>query len=148
MLELDRPKRKKSEPERELNPKNVIDQVRIAFQKNNRIAAFLGFFLGGFVPILTYSVAHFDMFVSAYYIPQIIVCGGLFYSAFTVFEWGNAAFRNFIKAAGFLLLIEGTMIFSHLLWLNITALFFLVMINGIATGVNLAIQSSEERWQP
>jgi hypothetical protein len=63
--------------------------------------------------------------------------GGLVYSAKTVWQWGTVAFQNAFKALGFVILLEDVMVTSHIPWLSITALVYLMAINGIATGCNL-----------
>ena len=71
-----------------------------------------------------------------------LVLGGLAYSAKTVWQWGTVAFQNAFKAFGFVVLLEGVMVTSHILWLSITALVYLMAINGIATGCNLTAKAS------
>lgn len=124
----------------ETNSENlgIVDQTLIATRKENLGATFGGFLLGGIVPFVSYMVAHHDM-VSFWDPKMLLVLGGLVFSFYTVNKWGQAAFQSKLKALGFVVLIEGTMVFSSIAWLSIVALVFLVVINGIATGVNLAL---------
>jgi VIT1/CCC1 family predicted Fe2+/Mn2+ transporter len=124
---------------------NAVDQVRIALRPRNRLATFLGFLLGGFVPLASFLVAHFELTaITPLYTQKALylVLGGLAYSAKTVWQWGTVAFHNAFKAFGFVVLLEGVMVTSHILWLSIAALVYLMAINGIATGCNLTAKAS------
>lgn len=124
---------------------NAVDQVRIALKPRNRLAASMGFLLGGFVPLASFFVAHFELSRAVPLYSQkalYLVLGGLAYSAKTVWQWGTIAFQNAFKAAGFVVLVEGVMVTSNILWLSIAALVYLVAINGIATGCNLTMKVS------
>jgi hypothetical protein len=94
--------------------------------------------LGGFVPLASYFVAHYE--VKGYDLPLLLVLGGLLYSAKTVWQWGVLAFNCKYKATGFVLLVEGVMVLSHIPWLNVLALAYLVLINAVATGCSLALR--------
>jgi len=122
-------------------PTSIVDQVRLASQVQNRRATIAGFILGGFIPGAVFSIVHFE--VSQYPILWLIVAGGLGFSALTVYQWSNKAFNSAFKAAGFVLLVEGVMTFSSLFWLSCLALGLLTVINGIATGCNLALDRKE-----
>lgn len=123
-------------------PNGVVDEVIIATAERNRLATFLGFVLGGFVPIGSFVVAHSEIkvFDMAHIAPILIVLGGLAYSALTVYEWGAKAFENRLKALGFVFLIEGIMTLSSVVELSYAALALLVCINGISTGTKLALK--------
>lgn len=117
----------------------VVTQTRIAFSRANRLATTLGFALGALVPVVTFFLAHrewqhFRSLVTA------LVAGGLLFSAKTVWTWGRSSFACPWKAFGFVVLVEGTMVFSGQRWLTVIALVYLAAINGIATGVMLSRQ--------
>jgi uncharacterized membrane protein HdeD (DUF308 family) len=119
----------------------VVGQVQIAFKRKNRLATLIGFVLGGFIPLASYTVAHRALNEEIHVLLQLnayIVLGGLIYSAITVFTWAVLAFQNRLKAFGFVLLLEGVMTFVAIPWLSLTALALLVGINGVATGCNLS----------
>jgi hypothetical protein len=106
------------------------------------MASVIGFLLGGLVPVTTYVVAHYEIdYASPLYLQlsAVMVLGGLLYSATTVFSWGKRAFASNSKALGFVVLTEGALVVSHIVWLSLFALAYLVMINGIATGCTLAL---------
>jgi hypothetical protein len=124
---------------------SIVDQTRIATQKDNIGATLGGFALGGIVPFMSYMEAHNDITEILSDPKSLLVLGGLIFSFFTVFKWGQNAFSSKLKALGFVVLIEGTMVFSKITWLSIIALVFLVVINGTATGVNLALASQRAR---
>lgn len=118
----------------------VVDSVRLACRKGNRLATAIGFALGGLVPLATFMVAHFELSPTFWADPLFaIVLGGLAYSAPTVYQWGVRAFQSRYKAVGFVALVEGCMVLSGQPWLAHTALAYLVLINGTATGVTLAL---------
>jgi VIT1/CCC1 family predicted Fe2+/Mn2+ transporter len=118
----------------------VVLDVRTALAPANRLATAIGFLLGGFVPLACYFVAHYELSADQPLYAQrglYLVLGGLAYSAKTVWHWGVVAFQNVVKATGFVILVEGTMVLSHIEWLGIVALIYLTVINGVATGCNL-----------
>lgn len=127
----------------------VMDQVSHAFRAGNRLSTFVGFLLGGLIPLVVYMVGHCEIdlysFSSSMIPHAAIVLGGLVYSAKTVFEWGRKAFHSAPKALGFVVLAEGVMTFSTISWLAITALVYLVVINGVATGVSLALDTLDRK---
>lgn len=126
---------------RRLGAPGVVAQVTESLRPQNRLATALGFLLGGIVPLATYVVAHREIAPERPLYGQLaafLVLGGLVYSARTVYDWGKLAFRLSMKALGFVVLIEGVMISSHTEWLSITALAYLIAINGVATGCTLA----------
>ncbi|HEU4544369.1 MAG TPA: hypothetical protein VFR23_24775 [Jiangellaceae bacterium] len=118
----------------------VVTQIITAFAAENRLAAFIGLALGGFVPIATYLVAHRANSVTS--LPAVLAIGGLAFSAPTVYSWARAALGSTAKAGGFVLLLEGVMILSSsigLAWLGVLALGYLVLINATATACRLAL---------
>jgi hypothetical protein len=123
-------------------PNGVVDEVIIATAVRNRLATTLGFILGGFVPVGSFTVAHNEVtaFNLANAAPLLMVLGGLVYSAITVYQWGFKAFESKFKAFGFVVLIEGIMTLSDIQWLSVAALILLVSINGLSTGTKLALK--------
>lgn len=117
-----------------------VDQVRRAFAANRRLSAILGFILGGFVPVATFTLVHRD--VLTHPLLWIMVAGGLLYSAVSVYVWAKQTFELTVKAAGFVLLTEGAVTFSHTLWLSLAGLLILVTINGICATVALQTRRS------
>lgn len=120
----------------------VVDQVTLAFKARNRLATIMGFLLGGVVPVATYLEAHVDLDRALPLHLQVatyLVLGGLAFSAKTVYEWAKLAFDNGVKAAGFVVLLEGVMITSGVPVLPLVLLGVLVGINGIATGCVLSL---------
>lgn len=121
--------------------KSVVEQVRTAMKPRNRLAAAMGFLLGGFVPLASFVLAHYEVDPGAAIwtqLPAALVLGGLTYSAKTVYDWGRLAFELPVKALGFVVLLEGVMVASSTPWLAFTALGYLIGINGVATGCTLA----------
>ena len=118
----------------------LVAMVRTAAMPENALATAIGAVLGGFVPLATFTVAHQELPGAEWYLqPKLaLVLGGLLYSAKTVVQWGQLAFRDRTKALGFVVLLEGVMVFSATMWLSYFALALLVAINAIATGVTLS----------
>lgn len=114
----------------------IIGQVKAA--TSNPIALLVGCLLGGFIPLATYFVAHESQQFTFWSLTTALVLGGLLYSAKTVWQWGKLAFACPYKASGFVLLVEGVMVTSHISWLSVAALCYLIAINAAATGCLLA----------
>lgn len=130
----------------------VIDQIRVAFKGKNKLAATVGFMLGGLMPVGTYFVVHKEIDPAVSLFSQIatyMVVGGLLFSAITVYEWCNLAFRMKLKALGWVLLAESIMTFTkHVPLLAWAALFYLVLINGVATSCILALPKPKKaEWE-
>jgi VIT1/CCC1 family predicted Fe2+/Mn2+ transporter len=113
----------------------VLDQVARSGKRGNRLGTAVGAVLGGFVPLASYTMAHSE--AAANPVMWVLVAAGLGYSATTVFDWARVAFKNPIKALGFVALLEGVMTFSRTHWLGIAGLALLIAINATATGCNL-----------
>lgn len=123
---------------------SIVEQVREAGKRQNRMATAAGFILGGFVPSASFILAHYEVDPQSplwLQMPALLVLAGLVYSAKTVFDWARVAFKNPAKAVGFVVLLEGVMTFSTTVALAYVALALLVAINGIATGCNLALDT-------
>lgn len=134
--------RKRTRAPRRGRPVSIVDQVRTACRRENRLATLLGALLGGFVPLATFTVAHRELDLSAALWTQplaLLVLGGLIYSARTVYEWARLAFVSPVKALGFTVLLEGVMTCSGVEWLSYSALGYLIGVNAIAAGVTLAL---------
>jgi len=122
-------------------PLGVVAQVRRACARGNRLAAFVGLLLGGFVPLAVYVVAHGESGpFTGHERSWALVTGGLAYSAVTVFHWARLAFESAFKSVGFVVLLEGTMVTSTTHWLALVALGYLILINGVGTACTLAGQ--------
>lgn len=121
----------------------VVQQVKRACVKRNRLATLIGFLLGGFVPVAIYVISHREAGALAWTAasagPWSLIAGGLLYSAQTVYQWAKLAFQNAAKSLGFCVLIEGVMVTSHTHWLALAALCYLIVINGVATGCTLSL---------
>lgn len=115
----------------------IVGQVRTATKPRHRLALACGFVLGGFVPTASYVLAHNEAPTRP--LMWCLVTAGLIYSAKTVFDWAKVAFKHPAKALGFVILTEGILTFANTWWLSLAGLAVLVLINGIATGCNLAL---------
>jgi hypothetical protein len=138
------PAKKSGKKAVEVDDRGVIGQLRLAAQPKNRLALVVGVLLGGLVPVLSFWLAHHEIAAESGWmiltqVQTYLVLGGLAYSAKSVYQWGKEAFHCGWKAVGFLILVEGTMVFSGTMWLSVIALVYLVGINAVSTGVNLAL---------
>ncbi len=124
-----------------MKPLGVVRQVRLACKRGNRLATLIGFLLGGFVPLACYWLAHYEAPALTAQGGRVValIGGGLLYSANTVYQWAKLAFTSAVKSLGFCVLVEGVMITSTTAWLSVAALCYLIVINGVATGVTLSI---------
>jgi phosphatidylserine synthase len=118
----------------------VVQDVQTALDKRRRIPAVIGAFLGAVIPFLTWHTAHADLDITKGWLQfQALFCAaGLLYSSLNVYSWGEIAFRNKMKAFGFVLLMEGIMVSSKTLWVSLLVLGYLMIINAVATATNLA----------
>lgn len=114
---------------------SVIQQVQRTFAREHRLSAVMGFLLGGFIPVATFTIVHHE--VATHPFLWAMVIGGLVYSAISVFKWAMQAFHMIAKAVGFVLLLEGVVTFAHTPWLPVAGLLVLVIINGISAAVSL-----------
>ena len=127
----------------QFNRLTVIGQVRQSFKPGAKLAGFTGLVIGGFVPVATWSLVHYE--VSDVPALWLLVSGGLLYSALTVYGWGLAAFGNKAKAAGFCLLLEGILTFAHIRALSLTALAVLVFINAVSAACALQVRKDDKK---
>ena len=119
----------------------VVCQIKRAFKPGARLAAFLGVWLGGIVPLATWWLIHFE--VARQWRLWALVAGGLLYSAPTVYAWIRAAYGSVVKAVGFVVLMEGLMTFAQTLWLSIAGLVILVFINAVFSACALQVRKEE-----
>ena len=127
---------------------NVIDQIRVASQRGNRLALIVGLVLGASVPVIAFSVTHYGIDTSRTLWLQInayTVLACLAYSASTVWSWMRSVTKSRVKATGFCVMIELAMVFSGLYALSVACLVLLVGINAVATGATLALDQKEAK---
>jgi len=120
-----------------MKPATLLDQIS-RMRKHPGVAC-LGFALGGFIPIATYVVAHFE--TPARPEMWLVVAGGLVFSPLTVWEQARYWFASPYKASGFVLVLEGVMVSSATLALSVAALSILATVNGLSVGYALIGQS-------
>jgi hypothetical protein len=136
--------RKTAATPRRLAQRGIIDQMKAAFYRQNRLALVTGTVLCGFVPAATYTIKH-----ACHETPMLwlLVAGGLIYSATSMFAFMTAATGCRAKAAGWVILVEGVMTFAPKeYWpLSLAALAILVTANAIAGACKLADDSAARR---
>lgn len=85
----------------------------------------------GFLPISCYALVHHEVTPERPWLWGL-VAASLAYSAPTLADWAASWCQSKIKGWSFAILLEGTMIGSHILPLNITGLALLTVINSAA----------------
>lgn len=128
----------------------IATQVRLAFQKQNRVEALAGTIMGGYVPIAVYEMVHYELVSHStnplYLQPKaVLVFFGLVFSLITVFVLARDAFTSVPKALGFAVLVEGAMTMSDNQYLSLAGLAILIVINGLSTACNLALVKQSAR---
>lgn len=118
----------------------IVGMVRAAARRENRLATCIGSVFGGFVPVAIHHLVHKEVTVDHWWTQPktALIAAGLVYSAMTVVQWGQMAFKSRVKAVGFAALVEGVMALSSSSWLSSSALILLVTVNAVATGVTLS----------
>jgi hypothetical protein len=143
---------KKREPKLSIHSADsVIDQTKLAFSVS-AIGSITGIVLGSVVPLMAYMEAHYELHMADakledyWSIYTVLTLGGMLFSAKSVFYWTKSAFKDSMKAFGFVCLVEGSMIFSHISWVGWLGLAILIGINAIASAANLVLKPKEE-WK-
>lgn len=131
---------------------SITEQITRAFKKRNRLPFFIGAGMGSFVPIAIFCLTQYTMGESHDIVQGVmeypwlmgLIFGGCVFSAKSVFQWSCAAFaKDKVKAAGFVILLEGCMILAPILVLKVIAGLFLVMINAFASGSSVLLERRE-----
>jgi hypothetical protein len=120
---------------------SVMNQIRRAFLPGARIAAVIGIVAGGFAPVASFALIHFEVAARPYL--WVLVVGALMFSALTVFKWMKAAFGCPYKAVGITLLLEGVLTASHLQVLTFAALGILIFVNAVSSACSLQVRKEE-----
>ena len=126
---------------------SVVDQVKVAFKPSNLLATLGGMLVGALAPVSTFWVSHHEfnmdpignLAIGRDVVDGLIIVGGCVLSARSVYDWTRIFFRDQYKAVGFVLMAECAMSFCSTHWLNWLALAYLVVINGISSGCNVAL---------
>ena len=135
---------------------DVLSQIRLTFSTKHALGAVVGCVLGSFVPFASFWLGHEEIRLANMFsmvwdakaiLVAVLVCGGLVFSAKTVYDWARRAFHNGSKALGFTVLLEGVMLFANTMELSIVALVLLMSMNGIGTSVNLVCKKPEKEWE-
>jgi hypothetical protein len=105
---------------------------QLASLRTQKLATAFGFIIGGIIPVLSFLIAHYTTGKCRW----VIVAGALAYSAVSVFQ---AMFRILgsdvlagIKALGFVILLECSMVFVDWSVVSYIALGVLVLFNAVS----------------
>ena len=154
-----RSSKKSSKPSRPSRPKagaatltyaqyeklTVVNQIRRAFMRGQRLSAVLGVVLGGSIPVATYVMIHDPRGVAAYPMLWLLISGCLLYSAPKVFQWLTAATGSKAAAICFTLAAEGILTFVHIDSLTYLFLGILVFINAVSMACGLQVRKEEKK---
>lgn len=123
----------------------IATQVRLAFQKQNRIEAIAGLFFGGYVPVAIWEFVHYELTGDKLWLQPkaYFVLAGLVVSLITVVSLAQSAFDNWFKSVGFAVLTEGAMAMSSNIYLSLSGLLLLIVINGLSAACLLALKKQE-----
>lgn len=136
---------------------SIADQVRTAFQIQNRTAATWGAVLGALPPLSAFAFSHFGLGALDTWrgwLAAVFVLACLLFSAPKVYKWSAAAFSASqwprVEAVGFVVLLEGAMTLADhsvpvLAAVSYVCLVVLVCINAVVTAVALALDQKATR---
>lgn len=131
------------------NPEHseVVETIKVAFQSRNMVWTGFGLVFGGWAPLASYIIAHIELQGHYQNYKSAMLVGALLFSAPTVFQWFKEVFDSAVKAFGLVVLLEGVMCFSDTVWLGISALVLLMVINGIQSGCNMALRREKNEFK-
>lgn len=114
-------------------------QIRTALRRGNRLGLVFGAIYGAWMPIAAF-ILKFE--ADAGNRPEIwfLIAAAMVFSGITVFHWMRQSFGSSAKAFGFMVCLDGAMLFSELLPLRISALILLILVNALASACNLALR--------
>ena len=92
-----------------------------------------GVAIGASVPVFAHTMAHHSSFGGTN-VTTAIVAGCLLYSAPTVYQWAERVTRQWFKALGLVLCLEGVLVASPVAWCSWVALGLLVAVNATQFG--------------
>lgn len=124
------------------NPEHseVVETIKVAFHSRNIVWTGFGLVFGGWAPLASYIIAHIELQGNYQNYKSAMLVGALLFSAPTVYQWFKEVFNSAVKAFGLVVLLEGVMCFSSTVWLGLSALLLLMVINGIQSGCNMALR--------
>jgi hypothetical protein len=134
-----------------MNNLSVIDSILKATKKTNRLGLTVGGMAGALAPVGVFSIAHVEGVLSAAPLwtqpMAFLALGGLVFSALSVVTWSERLFRSRVKAIGWTVLCEGLMTVApdQLAWLSWLCLAYLVAVNAVSNGCNVALDRAESR---
>lgn len=106
-------------------------------------AALLGAAAGAFVPIESFALMHRSAPLELRH--KVLIAACLMYSSLSVWCWMKNALGHAWKAACWVVLLEGGMLFGDIDWLQYVALGFLVVINSSHSSSVLARRDERDR---
>jgi hypothetical protein len=106
-------------------------------------AALLGAAAGAFVPIESFALMHRSAPLEVRH--KVLIAACLMYSSLSVWCWMKNALGHAWKAACWVVLLEGGMLFGDIDWLQYVALGFLVAINSSHSSSVLARRDERDR---
>lgn len=107
--------------------RKTLRAPRIHAAEARTISQFIAAVGGAFLPLSSFVTAHYDTTTRP--MMWMLVAAALVFSAPTLVEWAERWCGSRIKAVGFAVLLEGTMILSGSAWLSYGGLAILMAIN-------------------
>lgn len=90
-----------------------------------------GFALGAYMPLASYMEVHAGTEIPTRPILWVLVAGCLVFSSISVYRWAVRRW-TWPKALGFVVLLEGVLMFCGVRWLSVAGLAILMLLNGIS----------------
>ena len=128
----------------------VLAQIDIAFRRENLVGVTLSGATTALCPVIAFATKTWGMLpdVAWYLQPQsAVIAGGLFVSASTVWRWMTTAYRSAAKAAAFVVLIVGALLFSNVPAIAYVVLVVIFAMNLVAGTCNLVLDQAGRKDQ-
>jgi hypothetical protein len=147
-----------SKPRNKRTQLGVLAQTRMAFARENRLAACLGVAFGAVVPIFGFACAHYAhpefrrivadeaTDVPRFVLLCVLALAALARSAPTVYDWTRRAFGSRAKAVSWVVLVELGMLtaeYTGIAWMAWVSLAFLVGVNAVAAACRFALEDGK-----
>jgi VIT1/CCC1 family predicted Fe2+/Mn2+ transporter len=102
--------------------------IKVSAAQKRTIGQFVAAIASGFLPIASFVIAHQE--AASQPLLWILVAAALMFSAPSVASWANKWCGHQIKAWGFTVLLEGTLVFAHHEALSLGGLAILILVNA------------------
>lgn len=102
--------------------------IKVSAAQKRTIGQFVAAIASGFLPIASFVIAHQE--AASQPLLWVLVAAALMFSAPSVASWANKWCGHQVKAWGFTVLLEGTLVFAHHEALSLGGLAILILVNA------------------